>query len=296
MLCGNKTDQCPNCSKFIRRAIFAYHYENNCANLEETDTPIIQSRNSSAHHRSSKSNRPVSRQNEVNDHDQENDSGYISPNSRPKLFDEISSLASNKITFFPSFFEGSSPDTNTHKSSNNQCLPNDDKIHQKNRLENPSKTNEQSERISQTSNTAESRSSENRRRKSQDIVHIPCEICNKQIDLRYWSTHTQNCREQEIRRVEALAETINRKPFTEKLPCEYCEELFSVEQLQTHEIICRKNPDHITRAAEVINPQPLSTVALTNRSSKTDRDPMLLSGKLKSITVSHCTEVKRTFD
>ena len=36
MMCGNKTDECPNCNKFIRRAVFAYHYENDCANL---DTP-----------------------------------------------------------------------------------------------------------------------------------------------------------------------------------------------------------------------------------------------------------------
>ena len=36
MTCGNKTDQCPNCAKYIRRAIFAYHYENNCANIEES--------------------------------------------------------------------------------------------------------------------------------------------------------------------------------------------------------------------------------------------------------------------
>ncbi len=38
MLCGNKTDECPNCHKFIRRAVFAYHYENNCANLNETES------------------------------------------------------------------------------------------------------------------------------------------------------------------------------------------------------------------------------------------------------------------
>ena len=37
MLCGNKTDQCPKCEKYIRRAIFAYHYENNCVNLDETE-------------------------------------------------------------------------------------------------------------------------------------------------------------------------------------------------------------------------------------------------------------------
>ena len=38
MLCGNKTDECPNCKKYVRRAIFAYHYENNCANLD--DAPV----------------------------------------------------------------------------------------------------------------------------------------------------------------------------------------------------------------------------------------------------------------
>ncbi|CAF0881390.1 unnamed protein product [Rotaria sp. Silwood1] len=217
MLCGNKTDKCPNCRKFIRRAIFAYHYENNCANLEETDTPIPRFRDSSAHRHSSKSNRPASRQNDTNDHDQEDGSGYISPNSRTIPLNEISSSALNKI-----------------------------------------------------------RPSANRHRNSHDIVYIPCEICNEQIDLRYWSPHTQDCREQEIRRIEALAETINRKSVTEKLPCEYCEELLAVEQLRTHETICRKNPDNIIRATKLIKPQPLSTVALTNKSLKTDKDPTLL--------------------
>jgi hypothetical protein len=36
MMCGNKTDECPRCKKFIRRAIFAYHYENKCADLDDT--------------------------------------------------------------------------------------------------------------------------------------------------------------------------------------------------------------------------------------------------------------------
>ncbi|CAF0825418.1 unnamed protein product [Rotaria sordida] len=35
LVCGNKTDQCPKCRKFIRRAIFAYHYENDCAYIDE---------------------------------------------------------------------------------------------------------------------------------------------------------------------------------------------------------------------------------------------------------------------
>ncbi|CAF4701990.1 unnamed protein product [Rotaria magnacalcarata] len=40
LLCGNKTDQCPKCRKFIRRAIFAYHYENNCAIVDELDDSV----------------------------------------------------------------------------------------------------------------------------------------------------------------------------------------------------------------------------------------------------------------
>ena len=36
-ICANKTDRCPNCQKFVRRAIFAYHYENNCANVDKSD-------------------------------------------------------------------------------------------------------------------------------------------------------------------------------------------------------------------------------------------------------------------
>jgi hypothetical protein len=37
ILCGNKTDACPKCKKYIRRAVFAYHYQNNCTNIDESD-------------------------------------------------------------------------------------------------------------------------------------------------------------------------------------------------------------------------------------------------------------------
>ncbi|CAF1139006.1 unnamed protein product [Rotaria magnacalcarata] len=36
--CGNKTDQCPICRKYVRRAIFTYHVYNNCINLDEDYT------------------------------------------------------------------------------------------------------------------------------------------------------------------------------------------------------------------------------------------------------------------
>ncbi len=31
-ICGSKTDQCPNCKKYIVRSILAYHIDNNCTN------------------------------------------------------------------------------------------------------------------------------------------------------------------------------------------------------------------------------------------------------------------------
>jgi hypothetical protein len=47
MLCGNKTDECPNCKKYIRRAIFAYHFENNCANLDAIENDVSHAVNQS---------------------------------------------------------------------------------------------------------------------------------------------------------------------------------------------------------------------------------------------------------
>jgi hypothetical protein len=37
-MCGEKKKQCSICRKFVQRAIFAYHTENNCANLDESAT------------------------------------------------------------------------------------------------------------------------------------------------------------------------------------------------------------------------------------------------------------------
>jgi hypothetical protein len=63
MLCGNKTDQCPKCRKLVRRAIFAYHFENECADLDAFDEPASdRSQSSSTRHRdnlSQSSSRPA---------------------------------------------------------------------------------------------------------------------------------------------------------------------------------------------------------------------------------------------
>ncbi len=96
MICGNKTDQCPNCRKFVRRAVFAYHSDNNCANLEETDKPTPRPRTSSLHRSSSKSNRPSSRENDLNDYGQENNNDYHSSDHRKKKLERRLPMTSTK--------------------------------------------------------------------------------------------------------------------------------------------------------------------------------------------------------
>ena len=54
-LCGNKTDRCPNCRLFIRRAVFAYHFENNCADLDEATGSVKSKANSADTRQTSRS-------------------------------------------------------------------------------------------------------------------------------------------------------------------------------------------------------------------------------------------------
>ena len=61
LLCGNKTDECPKCRQFIRRSHFAYHYENNCASIDEIETPPTRPRSQSAQRVSTNSNMPIAR-------------------------------------------------------------------------------------------------------------------------------------------------------------------------------------------------------------------------------------------
>ncbi|CAF1437284.1 unnamed protein product [Adineta steineri] len=39
-LCGSKTNQCPNCQKYVQRAVYNFHLENNCINIDEDDYQI----------------------------------------------------------------------------------------------------------------------------------------------------------------------------------------------------------------------------------------------------------------
>ncbi|CAF3940035.1 unnamed protein product [Adineta steineri] len=246
MLCGNKTDQCPKCHRYIRRGIFAYHYENNCADLDDDiDTPTPRLKNSSVNHPRSNSTRSDGQMMNIKNYDQEDDSGYYNSIYRTKISDKQNSLDTVKCIF-----------------CNHDFAFIEYKIHQENCVENPDNTNKKQQQKSFKSNeTRIAHSSEVEPGTSNNIIHIPCEICNEQIDIYSWSTHTQDCREREIHRIEARAQVINREPISEKLPCEYCQKLYSVKRLGKHQISCEKNPDNLEPVSTVtlLNTTPLST-------------------------------------
>jgi hypothetical protein len=100
MQCGNKTDQCPNCQKYIRRAIFAYHYENDCANLDEPDNPTPPTRISSTQRPSSNISKPVSKNNDFIDDDQENNNESTTTNDQLDKLQRISSATSRNSSYF----------------------------------------------------------------------------------------------------------------------------------------------------------------------------------------------------
>ncbi|CAF1243717.1 unnamed protein product [Adineta ricciae] len=95
---------------------------------------------------------------------------------------------------------------------------------------------------------------------SNDIVHIPCEICHAPIDLPNWSNHVQSCRERENERIKNRARSINAEPVNEGLPCEYCDRLFSARQLQSHQRACQRNPNNMKGQAQ--NERPRQGVVL----------------------------------
>ncbi|CAF0992989.1 unnamed protein product [Rotaria magnacalcarata] len=304
MLCGNKTDLCPKCRKFIRRAIFAYHYENECASLEETDAATPRPKNPSANHLTSKSD-----SSKLREYDQEDDSSLNSSNKCTKILDATSSS---------DFKRSDLSDIVISKSSHNRPLSSDHKVDQDNPCRNSTETNKKPIRTSQLLNETEciifycscnpgiflvylfsAHSTTNAYPTSHDVVYVPCDICSEQIDLRRWSNHSRVCRDKDNRRIATLAEKINREPVTEKISCEHCEALFPVQRLQYHEFNCEKNPLNSYRVAKLRNSRPSSTIVLTNESSKTDGDLTLFSTYLPfqstSLSVNnHSTYPKNT--
>lgn len=84
LLCGNKTDSCPNCRHLIRRSHFAYHYENNCAPIDEVETPPSRPKSRAMQSAPTNSNKPVLRVDIPADTPPNNYSNHNSPRSNGK--------------------------------------------------------------------------------------------------------------------------------------------------------------------------------------------------------------------
>jgi hypothetical protein len=247
LLCGNKTDQCPNCYKLIRRSHFAYHYENNCAPIERVETPPPPTpppRSRSAQHSSTNSNKPYARE-DVPDE-----------NYPPRINGRMQSATSTPR---------SSPGLMECEFCRHRCAPNDYKIHKDNCLRNPVNVNNKPQltRITLGSNQNQNNSN--------GIVHIPCEICNEPIDVPNWSKHVQNCRERDQKRIAMRAQSMSHEPVTEKLPCEHCERLYSARELEAHQTECPNNPANMNPRGRGRRPQPSKSNSLPTR-FKNDRN------------------------
>jgi hypothetical protein len=82
LMCGNKTNQCPICQKYVRKAIFDYHCDNNCVDPDK-DNALDEKSNELPSPR-----RPTqaTSRTDVFNTDNGDDNDYISrsrPNSKP---------------------------------------------------------------------------------------------------------------------------------------------------------------------------------------------------------------------
>ncbi|CAF4006917.1 unnamed protein product [Rotaria sp. Silwood1] len=244
--CGNKTDECPHCRQFIRRSHFTYHYENNCASIDDIETPPTRPKNRLIQqHGPTNSNKPILRIDIPNDSNSDQNSLTNSSrgNGRSPL---LISNSNNALIAIECEY------------CHHRCVKSDYKTHREKCLENPANINRKQLSV------IPSRSNQNRGA-SQGIVHIPCEICQQPIDLPNWSNHTQNCREREKQRLERRAETMSQQPVMEKIPCEYCQQLFLAKQLQTHERNCVKNLDNIETARLLAQRRTPTSVVLPKK-------------------------------
>ncbi|CAF3665569.1 unnamed protein product [Rotaria sordida] len=255
LACGNKTDQCPRCRQFIRRSHFTYHYENNCASIDEIETPPTRPKTRLAQqYAPTNSNKPISRVDIPSNDYPENYSDQNSPrgNRRSPL------ITSNQINV---------PMTIECEYCHNRCVRSDYKAHRDMCLENPANMNRKQPPV------IPSRSNQNQSA-SHGIVHIPCEICQQLIDLPNWSSHTQSCREREKQRLERRAETMSQQPVTEQLPCEYCQQLVLAKQLHLHEKNCVKNPANTESARLLAQQRPSPPVFLPTRRQNNRNHPI----------------------
>jgi len=68
-----------------------------------------------------------------------------------------------------------------------------------------------------------------------ETVFLPCQFCNKIIDLKDVYTHQEECKTK-----HDLLNKCHHGNNDVTLPCEFCEIAIDLNKLMCHQIICRK--------------------------------------------------------
>ncbi|CAF3348109.1 unnamed protein product [Rotaria socialis] len=226
LLCGNKTDQCPKCRKFIRRATFAYHYENNCAIVHELDDSVSTM-----------------------------STGFDLLPSISNVDDSLTfSSRSNKDDVKHKQHRAtliSNEDNNdtSHMVPCTLCGQNYDetawKKHQENCLQNSStSTTSNAEQREYMNNTSRNKSFSTRCYQSNFRESVPCQYCNDNelFDTEQLSDHLKMYHQDNHQPI--LQRHIRRQLITSAVPCEYCEVLCPFDDINLHQRLLTSYEDY----------------------------------------------------
>ncbi|CAF1523258.1 unnamed protein product [Rotaria magnacalcarata] len=220
LACGNKTDRCPNCKKFIRRAVFAYHYENGCANLDEIDN--VRDRAAGTYVVPS-AQQATSREVNITRMDVELP---IQPNRESNTNQRSNSGI--KTTMLCEFCDG-------------ECEPAQIEVHRKFCLQNPNRTVNRTTTLTGGSSNQHSDRLQ-REHPSSDAALIPCEYCQKPIEWRLFEDHTKYCdvRAQEQRQQQSRFVHVQQADNNRAIQCKHCNQERGAPSIEFHERVCQK--------------------------------------------------------
>ncbi|CAF4130163.1 unnamed protein product [Rotaria socialis] len=274
MICGNKTDQCPKCRRFIRRAIFAYHYENDCANpdaptednetnkkTQKLDTPPVIIKCEFCNRNYNRNERTLHKR-QVNDTGRSVSCMFCNEKSASTEEMRIHLLAcGNKTDLCPKCLKFIRRAVFAYHYENN-CANLDEIDNARDRAAGtyvvPSAQQAASRERNITimdvdlpmqpnreSNTNQRSSSDRLQNEhpSSDAALIPCEYCQKHIEWRLFENHTKYCgvQAQEQRQQQSRFVHVQQTDNNRMVRCKYCNQERRQEYMSGHENMCRQS-------------------------------------------------------
>ncbi|CAF4167036.1 unnamed protein product, partial [Adineta steineri] len=227
MMCGNKTDECPRCKKFIRRAVYAYHYENNCATLDNLDSDT---NDTTTRPNASTTFQRTTSLESTNGHNKH--ITIMSVDINP--YSTTSNVSSSQLN---SDFCAEKKITTECLYCYEQCEIGERFLHQERCLKNPVNiAKKQQSRINTNSNSSSNQS--NHPVESNNNDNIPCEICKEEIKWSNYEEHTKACIERERER--------ERRQNESRIEKSHNEFDFIIPEIKGYFILCKASEDNGT--------------------------------------------------